>query len=120
MLPHGSRKKNGLALSSRNNRLTQEERRHGAVIYAALMDASFSIQKGITNPRELREEIWQSLAREGLKVEYVEIVDAINLHPIERLGGTAVIAVAAYLGEIRLIDNILIDEKGNKEIAKIG
>lgn len=109
------REKSGLALSSRNNRLTQEERRHGAVIYATLMNASFSIQKGITNPGVLREQIGQSLVREGLKVEYVEIVDAVNLNAVERLDCTVVIAVAAYLGDIRLIDNIVIEENAMKK-----
>jgi len=102
------REPGGLALSSRNNHLTPDQKNRAAAIYEALMEAVDSFDIGISNANVLKNQITQSLIKAGLEVEYVEILDAVRLTTISNVQKGTVMAVAAYMGETRLIDNILI------------
>ena len=105
------REKDGLAMSSRNMRLTEEERAIAPQIYQNLVsikksfnhkNASYLIQKAIQNLNKL----------EGMKVEYLAIVNSKTLLPFEEQNThkkDSVALIATFLGKVRLIDNIKLD-----------
>ncbi len=105
------RETEGLAMSSRNARLSKEEKQNAGKISQAL----FSIQKRskqIHTAKVLKEQaIKDFFSSEDLKLEYLEIVDAQTLVPVSELfsGLSAVVCVAAFSGKVRLIDNIVIN-----------
>ena len=102
------REPDGLAMSSRNKYLSQEERAAAAMIYRALASARSLREAGETRPDALAERARHSLAEEPLvRVEYVEVVD-MQGDKVSRVSGPAAIAVAARVGHTRLIDNLVI------------
>ena len=105
------REKTGLAMSSRNERLEKSTRRSASIIYKALLEAEIAFEGGERNASKLAEIMQKEIEDEPLaKIDYVAIVDNQTLDPIEKIGETPVlIAVAVYFGEIRLIDNIVIN-----------
>ena len=101
------RESSGLAMSSRNMRLTPEQRKQAALIYQVLNGIKSRIAAGRYGA--LENEAAETLAKAGFKVDYVEIVNAFDLSAVED-GETNVPLVAlaaAFLGEVRLIDNIV-------------
>jgi pantoate--beta-alanine ligase len=104
------REKSGLALSSRNELLTAEERKNAAVISESLFKAKeINDQRSI---QELAEWITEQINKNPfLIVEYVEIVDDEKLQPVKNWNekNTKVVCVAAYCGKVRLIDNIVLN-----------
>jgi pantoate--beta-alanine ligase len=102
------REDSGLAMSSRNELLTAEERKNAAVISQTLFEAKkLSAQKSVT---ELVEWITQTINKNPyLAVEYVEIADEINLQSVRSWDekGGKVCCVAVFCGKVRLIDNIV-------------
>jgi len=101
------RETDGLALSSRNRRLNAEERRAAPALYRALTAARDSIAHGTVIAAEAKQAAFQVLAQEPrIRVEYLEVVDPTSLAPVERIEGPVRIAVAVWLGETRLIDNV--------------
>jgi len=104
------READGLALSSRNQRLAPEERRAAPVLYEALGVARQQITSGVTNVAEIREMATGiTEQRPGVKLEYLEIVDPDEMQPVERVEGPVVVAGAIWVGGTRLIDNLLCD-----------
>jgi pantoate--beta-alanine ligase len=101
------READGLARSSRNQRLSEEERRIAPILYQALQLAGGRISAGHHDPREVREEALAALKRPEIRVEYLEIVDPDEMRPVDRIDGPVLIAAAIWLGSIRLIDNLL-------------
>jgi pantoate--beta-alanine ligase len=98
------REPDGLALSSRNRRLTPEERRIAPVLYRALRQARATLTDG---PGAARQAALDVLAGEpSARVEYLEVVDAGSMHPVDRIQGPVKIAAAVWLGNTRLIDNV--------------
>lgn len=98
------RERDGLAMSSRNAYLKPEERSRALCLSRALAEAKRMLKDG---ERDARKVI--SRVREGLrdvKIDYVELVDGEVFDPVDRIAGTVVVAVAAWVGETRLIDNI--------------
>jgi len=103
------REPDGLAMSSRNTYLNTEERRAATALYRGLMAAKALFEKGERDARRLVEECRKVLEAEPLvRVDYVEICDAEELKPIERVEGPAFLAVAAFVGPARLIDGIVL------------
>jgi len=103
------REDDGLAMSSRNRYLSDEERKAAPLIYRALLEAKTGIEGGCTDPAEISRMAEVIIAGEKkFRIDYVNIVDAANLKPVRKIEGTVLIAVAARLGDTRLIDNILI------------
>ena len=101
------REPDGLALSSRNTHLNEEERRVAPALYRSLQAARELIASGILDPGEVRRGALELLAKyPQIQVEYFEIVDAGTMQPVERITGPVRVAVAAWLGSTRLIDNI--------------
>ncbi len=101
------READGLAISSRNVRLTTEARAQAPALNRALQVALAAVEAGERNAVRLQEAIREVLAGALLgEVDYVEIVDAADLTPLELLHGTCLIALAVRFGPVRLIDNV--------------
>ena len=98
----------GLALSSRNNLLSLEELSLASNIYKELykIKTNFSLN----NLDLLANEAKQNLTMLGFNVDYLDYLDAFTLDEVTSSTSTIIIAIAVYLGEIRLIDNILVNE----------
>lgn len=98
----------GLAMSSRNLRLNDAERKKATGIFEALLSIKKDIRED--NVAALRERAVQFLTKNGFKVDYLEIADAATLEIISGWDGKTplVILAAAWLNEVRLIDNILL------------
>ncbi len=102
-----AREPDGLALSSRNQFLGLEERAQAPVLQHALQRAREAVERGQTSAARLRALIIATLAKAPLaRIDYVEIVDADSLQPITKMRPHALIAVAAFFGTTRLIDNL--------------
>jgi pantoate--beta-alanine ligase len=103
------REEDGLALSSRNAYLTEEQRVQAAAISRALRAAEEAATQGETSIDALLEAARQELRNSGIEPEYVEARAAEDLSPVAELNGRPVlVAVAARVGRARLIDNVLI------------
>ena len=105
------RESDGLAMSSRNRYLSEEERVQAPVLYRSLRAAQELVNDGVTNSREIERKVRGMLAGSPLlSVEYVEIVDPDEMTTVEDVRGGALLALAARLGKTRLIDNIVLAE----------
>ena len=102
------READGLAMSSRNNNLTQSQRQIAPHLYQALQKLETYLLQGKTNYIELQQELVEWLNSLGFISDYLLIADAKTLLPADKNTQTIVILVAAVLGNIRLIDNIYI------------
>jgi pantoate--beta-alanine ligase len=98
------REPDGLACSSRNQYLNAEERKQAAVLHKALIAATNAGQKSSQEIVDLASRVISEapLAR----IDYVDLVDAKTLQPIESVGPNALLALAVFFGKTRLIDNI--------------
>lgn len=107
------REQSGLALSSRNARLSPTEKRDASVIYRALQDARDMVKSGVKDRREIVSHIKKVIrAKKSLRIEYADIVDTERLMPLKKIEGEALIAVAAWAGRTRLIDNVVVPCRG--------
>ena len=102
------REKDGLALSSRNTYLSAAERRRALSLHKALDAAEADYRAGKTDPAAATARIAKALAKSCDSVDYAEAVDADTLEPVKKLGPNTLLAVAAYVGKTRLIDNHLL------------
>jgi pantoate--beta-alanine ligase len=101
------REGDGLAMSSRNARLTGEERREAPLLYRSLQEAARQIEYGVTDTAMvLRSARVLIPPRPGMSLEYLEIVDPETFQPIEQIDGPVIVAGALWIGGTRLIDNI--------------
>ena len=98
------RQPDGLALSSRNQLLSAEERCRATALYRALSAARAAIAAGETDVAAVKRRALPVL--EGVRVEYFEVVDAEVMQPVERVAGPVRVVVAAWVGSVRLIDNV--------------
>jgi len=107
------REESGLAMSSRNARLSPEERQKASIIYQALRKAKLAVREGERNAVRLAEIVREKIETEPLaQIDYVAVVDDETLEPIEKITETAaLITVAARFGDTRLIDNTVINRK---------
>ncbi len=106
---HGAeivRESDGLALSSRNVRLTPEHRAAAPAIRRALLAAEAAYKSGSSAEDVCRRVVDSLFTIPGVKVDYVEMVDAETLHELHDENRMALLAVAAFFGDVRLIDNI--------------
>lgn len=104
------REKNGLAMSSRNQRLSPEQRRDAAAIHQVLQQAAGWMEQ--FPPRAVEQKAMKQLEQKGLGPEYFELVDGQTLQPVEDYTSPAAIVacVAAWIGGVRLIDNLILRE----------
>lgn len=107
------RDKDGLALSSRNTYLSPEERRASLAIPRSLEEAARMIEGGENDCQVIKKRIEEIIKAEPrLRIDYIEIVDPEELQPLEKIDDEALIALAVYCGQTRLIDNLKISRKG--------
>ncbi len=102
------REPDGLAMSSRNRRLSPVERRRALVLHAALQAACGLLASGESRSEVLREAMVKKFTEEpGVRLDYAEIVDPDSLRAVVDTSQGALIVVAAWVGSTRLIDNVL-------------
>ena len=103
------READGLAMSSRNVYLSAEERKHALALSRCLKAVEVAFRAGETSISRLREAAQEMITREaGVRLDYLEIVDPDSLDPVEHIARPTLVAVAAYVGATRLIDNIVL------------
>ncbi|HCL98540.1 MAG TPA: pantoate--beta-alanine ligase, partial [Fervidobacterium sp.] len=102
------REPDGLAMSSRNVYLSDEERREAPRLYKSLLEAKRLIDGGERDVQKIKGEIQRVLNHPLLKIDYVEIVDEKTLIPVDRIEGDVIVAIAVFFGKARLIDNVII------------
>lgn len=101
------REKDGLALSSRNRYLSEEERKQAAVLYESLREAKKLIGKGERSAKRIISRMRNMINKQpSAKLDYIAITDARTLEPLKRLKGEVLISLAVRFGKARLIDNI--------------
>jgi pantoate--beta-alanine ligase len=104
------RELNGLAVSSRNKYLTEQQKKDAANIYKSLQKCRRMIDAGVKETTEIITEMRKILQHvPSIEIEYISIVDAEMLRNIDRIAGKVLAAVAVRIGPARLIDNILMD-----------
>jgi pantoate--beta-alanine ligase len=102
------READGLAMSSRNTYLLPEERKAALSLYRSLQRAKAFLQEGEPRASRILDEMDGILRSEPLvRMDYVQICDADTLREVDRIEGDVVVALAAYLGKTRLIDNLV-------------
>lgn len=103
------READGLAMSSRNRYLSASDRTHALALYEALTEVENKFRRGNRDATALRNALRARLERAAeVRVDYADIVDQHTLEPISDLRAGALVAVAAWVGSTRLIDNILL------------
>ena len=115
------REDSGLAISSRNLYLGPEEQEPASVIHRALTKAKEVFKKGERHAAKLEEIVRTTIETEPrVRVDYVSVVDAETLEKLDKLDERPIlIAVAAYVGKTRLIDNTMLNKtKKDSSVAK--
>ncbi len=103
------REPDGLAMSSRNAYLDSEQRKSALVLFRSLMAVQKKFEQGERNAGKLMETGRQAFANEpAARFDYLEIVDPATLEPVADISRESLVAVAAFIGKTRLIDNIVL------------
>ncbi|WP_017307179.1 bifunctional pantoate--beta-alanine ligase/(d)CMP kinase [Spirulina subsalsa] len=106
------REESGLAYSSRNQYLTPQEKEQAVVLSRSLQRAKQAFEAGERNSDRLLDMVNQELASEpALSVQYAELVDPETLAPLGEVEDEGLLAIAAYLGQTRLIDNLVLRQR---------
>ncbi len=109
------READGLAMSSRNQYLGADEHRDALRLCAALRAVRELARAGERDTARLRAGLREELAHgTRLRLDYADIVDTETLQPLPRLRGRALVAVAVYVGTTRLIDNVVLEVRGDQ------
>jgi pantoate--beta-alanine ligase len=104
------RQSDGLAVSSRNQYLTEQQKKDATCIYKSLQKCRQMINAGVTDVSRIVSQMRKILKQiASIKIEYISIVDAETLQAINRIAGKVLVALAVKIGSTRLIDNILLD-----------
>jgi pantoate--beta-alanine ligase len=103
------RERDGLAMSSRNARLSADERERAVALFRGLDAARAAAAVGERSARALVERCRTVMAELGVEPEYLALVDQSTLEPVAELAQPALLAVAARIGGTRLIDNFILD-----------
>ena len=106
------RELDGLAMSSRNAYLGDEERRRALALSRALRAAEQTVERGQLDADVVIAAARQELDEAGIEPEYLELRSATDLTPAERVNGSTLLAVAARVGRARLIDNTMLKGGG--------
>ncbi len=102
------REPDGLAMSSRNSYLGKGERQRAGSIYRGIRQAELAFHNGERNPRNIEKVIKVEIQQNQGLIDYVECVDASTLKPINVIKKDCLVAIAAWFGNTRLIDNCLL------------
>ncbi len=104
------RQADGLAESSRNKYLSEQQKKDATCIYKVLKKSESLIRAGTTKSKTIIDEMKKVLNQvPSIEIEYISIVDAETLQSIEKITGRVLTAVAVKIGSTRLIDNIVVD-----------
>jgi pantoate--beta-alanine ligase len=112
------REPDGLALSSRNVRLTRGDRQAALAISRGLYQAAEQVDAGERRGERIEGTVGRSMR--SLDVDYVKLASQETMKPIDTLDRPAVLAVAATVGKVRLIDNIAFDFDGDRPVPDRG
>lgn len=108
------REKDGLAVSSRNVYLSEEEREQATVLSAGLREVAEKVQAGeMTRSRQVIDYLQGRISSKPLaRIDYVDVLTYPDLTPVDALQGQRIlVAVAVHFGSTRLIDNVILPEK---------
>ena len=101
------RNESGLALSSRNSRLSPESLTQAPSVYAVLLEMAIQARERETTATDLKDHFTSAMKSfSAAKIEYIEIVDSVTLHPVNTAKAGSTICVAVWFEDVRLIDNI--------------
>jgi pantoate--beta-alanine ligase len=115
------REKDGLAMSSRNAYLNPEQRKQALVLHRALMRVQTAVDTGEVDSAKLAAIGKEVIAEErGAKLDYFEIVNPDTLEAVSTVKGGALVAVAAWVGATRLIDNVVVHGGGKARGPSLG
>ncbi len=115
------READGLARSSRNSYLSDEERAAATILSGALYMASEAVVRGVRDAATIRQLLADTVAQVPLvRLDYAEVVDAATLVPIDEITGDTLVALAAHVGKARLIDNVIITFRGETPCPDLG
>ncbi len=104
------REEDGLAMSSRNVYLSEEERKNATVLYRSLKETENLIKTGERDSEKVIKRIREIImSYPKAVIDYIEIVDTEELNPVNPIKGEILIALAVYIGKARLIDNIILE-----------
>jgi len=105
------REHDGLAISSRNQYLTPQQRKDAACIYRALQKCREMVNQGVRDAKSIIAEMHKILSEPSSveEIQYVSIVEAETLQAVKKISEMVLVAVAVKMGTTRLIDNILLD-----------
>ena len=106
------RENDGLAMSSRNVRLTPEHRNQAVCLYKALRAAEDAFQAGIREAAGLRQTMVDVISEApAARIDYVSVADPETLEELEIIGAGALLSLAVFFGDVRLIDNLVLDAR---------
>ena len=107
------REESGLAFSSRNAHLSDEEREKATIIYQALREAKLAFRDGERNASNIAQIVEDKISTEPLaRIDYVAVVSNDDLEPVDKIDDSEVlVAVAVRFGKVRLIDNVVLNRK---------
>jgi len=113
------REESGLALSSRNAYLSDEQKRAATVLHRGLSEAASAYENGERDGAHLLQLVRSSVAAEPLaRVDYISLNDAETFEPLEHIGERpALLSLAVYLGKTRLIDNRVLGQSEKQDAA---
>lgn len=101
------REPDGLAMSSRNARLSSSQRKKATIFYESMKQAAQMLRNGMCWS-VIQSEIKATCESiDEIRLEYLELADTSNLNPLESVSNKSILLVAGYVGEVRLIDNLL-------------
>lgn len=104
-----TREADGLAMSSRNKYLNEEERKAATVLFRALSEAKKLYEGGERNAAVLKDKMKEVLASEPLaQMQYISCADYDSLEELEAVNGKVLLSMAVYFGKTRLIDNFVL------------
>jgi len=113
------RESDGLAMSSRNVYLADEERAQATALHRSLLKAKEMVAGGETDAKKVLAAMREVLSEApAVQVEYIQAVDVATLQDVSRIVGKVLIAMAVHVGKARLIDNIMLDTEVRGDAAK--
>jgi pantoate--beta-alanine ligase len=111
------REDDGLAMSSRNQYLSSDERKRALCLYKALKACREKVGDGQRDANTLIDKMRAIVEHDRGQIDYISIVDPETLEPLKTVTDRALIALAVHIGSTRLIDNILIDLNNSSNIV---
>lgn len=105
------REEDGLAKSSRNTYLNEEERKAALILSQTIKLGEQMVKDGVKETKELLEAMKANLSKEPLaKIDYVEAVSMENIEKVDIIEGKVLVAMAVFIGKTRLIDNFIVEQ----------